>query len=77
MEVILSILAGMFKPDERFIMHRYTSTRVAMIVGLATITGWFGYDLVVNQRPRWDLAIIAGVMAATKVLVMAYLRVTH
>lgn len=77
MEVLLTILASMFKPDERFIMHRYLSTRMAMIVGFILIVAWFNYELVFNHSVHWDLAIIAGVMAATKLLAMAYLRMTH
>ena len=77
MEVILTILASMFKPDERFIMHRYYSTRVAMIVGIVSIVFWFNYELVVNHQLRVDLAIIAGAMAVAKILAMVYLRMTH
>lgn len=77
MEVILTTLASWFKPDERFIMHRYHSTRVAMIVGIVLIVGWFNYEFIVNHHVRWDLAIIAGAMAVTKLVAMAYLRLTH
>ena len=70
MEVILSILGGMLKPDERFIMHRYYSTRVAMIVGIVSIFIWFNYELLVNQQLRLDLAAIAGAMAVAKVAAM-------
>jgi hypothetical protein len=77
MDVILTILASMFKPDERFIMHRYYSTRLSMIVGITLIVVWLNYELVVNHHLRWDLAIIAGVMAITKLLAMLYLRITH
>ena len=77
MEVILTTVASWFKPDERFTMHRYHSTRVAMIVGIILIVGWFNYDLLVNHLVRWDLAIIAGAMAVAKLVAMAYLRITH
>ena len=77
MEVILTTLASMFKPDERFIMHRYYSTRISMIVGISLIVIWFNYELLVNDRLRWDLAIIAGVMAVTKVVAMLYYRTTQ
>ncbi len=77
MEVLLTTLASMFKPDERFIMHRYLSTRIAMAVGFIVIVAWFNYDLILNHSLHWDLAIIAGVMAATKLLAMAYLRIAH
>lgn len=77
MEVILTTLASMFKADERFIMHRYYSTRIAMIVGIVMIVAWFNYELIVNDLIRWDLAIIAGAMAITKIMAMLYLRLTH
>lgn len=77
MEVILTTLAGMFKPDERFIMHRYHSTRLSMMVGVILIAIWFNYELLVNDHLRWDLAIIVGVMAITKLLTMLYLRIAH
>ncbi|UCC64964.1 MAG: hypothetical protein JSV36_07980 [Anaerolineae bacterium] len=77
MEVILTTLASMIKPDERFIMHRYYSTRLSMIVGIILITIWFNYELFVNDHLRLDLAIIAGVMAITKLLAMLYLRIIH
>ena len=74
MEVLLTTIASMFKPDERFIMHRYYSTRIAMIVGIVMIVAWFNYDLLVRDMVRVDLAIIAGSMASTKVLAMLYFR---
>ena len=77
MEVILTTIASMFKSDERFIMHRYYSTRFSMIVGMFLIVAWFSYELIVNQNLRLDLAIIAVVIAVSKILAMAYLRITH
>lgn len=76
MEVILTTLASMFKTDERFIMHRYYSTRISMMVGIILIVAWFNYDFIVNNLLRWDLAIIAGAMAIAKILAMLYFRVT-
>lgn len=77
MEVILSTLTSMFKPDERFIMHRYYSTRLSMIVGIVLIVIWFNYELLVNQHLRLDLAVIAGAIAITKIMAMVYFHVTH
>jgi hypothetical protein len=77
MEVLLSTLASLFNPDERFIMHRYYSTRIAMIVGLILIVGWFNYELLVKDIFRLDLAIIVGVIAVTKLLAMLYYRLTQ
>lgn len=77
MEVILTTIASMFKPDERFIMHRYYSTRFSMIVGMILIVAWFSYELIANQNLRVDLAIIAVAIAVSKILAMVYLRITH
>ena len=77
MEVILTTLASMFKPDERFIMHRYYSTRFSMIVGMVLIVAWFSYELIVNQILRLDLAIIVVAIAVSKILAMVYLRITQ
>lgn len=76
MEVLLTTIASMFKPDERFVMHRYYSTRISMIVGVLLIVFWFNYELIVNDLIRWDLLIIAGVIALTKILAMIYYRFT-
>jgi hypothetical protein len=77
MEVLLSTIASLFKPDERFIMHRYYSTRISMIVGLILIVAWFNYELLVKDILRLDLAIIVGVIAFTKILAMLYFRLTQ
>ena len=77
MEVILTTLASMFQPDERFIMHRYYSTRLSMIVGIVLIAIWFNYELLINHHLRLDLAIIVGVMAVTKLLAMLYFRIAR
>ncbi|NIS79806.1 MAG: hypothetical protein GTO14_06280 [Anaerolineales bacterium] len=70
----ISILASLFKPDERFIMHRYYSSRFSLIVGLTLMVIWFNYELIVNQQLRLDFAIIIGAMALAKILAMLYYR---
>jgi hypothetical protein len=77
MEVMLATLAGLFKPDERFIMHRYYSSRLALAVALIATVGWFNYEIIKNQRLRWDLVAIVGVTALTKVIAMVYYRATQ
>ena len=77
MDVLLTTIASMFKPDERFIMHRYYSTRISMIVGLAVIVAWFNYELIVKDILRLDLAIIVGVFVITKILAMVYYRISQ
>ena len=71
------LLNSLFNVDERFIMHRYYSTRLAMIVGSIMITVWFGYELFANHHLRLDLVIISGAMALTKVAAMLYYRITN
>lgn len=73
MDTLLNLI---FKVDERFIMHRYYSTRLAMIVGVMLIGGWFLYEQFVNDIMRWDLFVILIVMALTKVTAMLYYRLT-
>ena len=63
--------------DERFIMHRYKATRVAMVVGLIGMGAFFWFDYISNRMIRWDLLLIMGAMAVTKVGVMLYYRKTN
>ena len=63
--------------DERFIMHRYRSTRLATIVGVVLMGGWANYELFVNHVLRWDLLIIMAAIALVKVGAMIYYRLTN
>ncbi len=76
---VLSALAGVaaLDVDERFVMHRYYSTRIAMIVGVILLAGWFFYENFINGVLRWDLFIILMAIALTKLGAMVYLRITH
>jgi hypothetical protein len=58
-------------------MHRYYSTRLAMIVGIAMIVVWFNYELLANRHLRLDLLVIAGTTALTKLVAMLYYRITN
>ena len=82
LEIISSVLSALvgaaaLDVDERFIMHRYYSTRIAMIVGMLLLVGWFLYDNFVNGIIRWDLFIILMAIAVTKLGAMVYFRITH
>ena len=77
MDVLLPTIASLFKPDERFIMHRYYSTRIATIVGMVLMAAWFNYELFTKDIFRWDLAVIALAMAITKIVAMVYYRIRH
>ena len=63
--------------DERFIMHRYQSTRLATLVGVVLMGAWTNWELFVNHVLRWDLLIILAAIATVKVGAMLYLRLTH
>ena len=66
-----------FGIDERFIMHRYISTRWAVVVGVVLMAVWVNYEYIVNRTLRIDLLVILLAMLITKVVVMIYYRLTH
>lgn len=70
-------LSRWFGMDERFIMHRYISTRWAVLVGVVLMAAWVNYEYIVNDTLRVDLLVILGAMLVTKVGVMIYYRLTH
>lgn len=76
-ELISTIWAALFEPDERFIMHRYHSSRLALAMGVLMLGAWMLYDLFARGIVRYDLLVILGVMVITKLVAMAYLRLTH
>jgi hypothetical protein len=63
--------------DERFIMHRFKSTRLATAVGLIMMVAWFNYELFVNDTMRVDLFVIVLAMGITKIGAMLYYRVSN
>ena len=62
----------LFGLDERFVMHRYYSTRLATIVGTLLMVLWFNYEYFAHHILRMDLFIIMVVMALVKVGAMLY-----
>ena len=74
MAEFISSVFNFFKPDERFIMHRHQSSRVALIVMTLMMVVWFEYELMVNDRIRWDLLIILSVSMVSKLATMIYYR---
>jgi hypothetical protein len=67
----------LFSIDERFVMHRYLSTRWSVMVGVILMALWVNFEYFVNQTLRMDLVIILLAMAITKLAVMVYLQRTH
>ena len=74
--VILGRSQSAFIFDERFVMHRLKSTRLAAVVGLVMMVGWFGYEAQVHQVYYWHLLVIVVAMAISKLVAMAYYRLT-
>jgi hypothetical protein len=72
-----NLFSKWFVVDERFIMHRYISTRWAVVVGVVLMAFWVNYEYIVNDNLRIDLIIILLAMLATKLAVMIYYRLTH
>jgi hypothetical protein len=63
--------------DERFIMHRFKATRLALMVGMIGMVGFFCFDMFVNRAIRWDLLGILVIMAVTKLGAMLYYQRTN
>jgi|GEM_PF-943979 hypothetical protein len=72
-----NLFSKWFVVDERFVMHRYISTRWAVIVGVVLMAIWVNYEFIINDTLRIDLIIILLAMLVTKVAVMIYYRLTH
>ena len=72
-----NLLSRWFGMDERFIMHRYISTRWAVLVGVVLMAAWVNYEFIHNHTLRIDMLVILGAMLVTKVAVMIYYRLTH
>jgi hypothetical protein len=63
--------------DERFIMHRFKSTRLAVLAGTVLTFVLFTYYAVVRDEIRWDLFSIIASMAVVKICAMVYYRKTN
>jgi len=72
-----NIFSRWFAIDERFVMHRYISTRWSVLVGVILMAIWVNYEYLVNDTLRIDLLIILLAMAVTKVGVMIYYHLAH
>ncbi len=72
-----NLFSKWFSVDERFVMHRYISTRWAVVVGVILMAAWVNYEYIVNDTLRIDLLVILLAMLVTKVAVMIYYRLTH
>lgn len=62
--------------DERFLTHRLRATSLAGVAGGVTASLLFAYYYFVEQSPRWDLLVVALVIAAVKLGALAFYRMT-
>lgn len=72
-----NLLARVFSADERFIMHRYYSTRWALVVSAIFMGAWVLYDYFLKDTVRSDFILILAIMAVTKIGFLLYYRLTH
>jgi hypothetical protein len=72
-----NLFSKWFVVDERFLMHRYISTRWTVIVGTILMAIWVNYEYYINHTLRFDIVVILLAMVITKVAVMIYYRLTH
>ncbi|MCA9931009.1 MAG: hypothetical protein KC419_21135 [Anaerolineales bacterium] len=63
--------------DERFVMHRLYSTRLAAVVTAVVMAVWFEYELLVNEVYHWDVFVFLVVLAVTKVAAMVFYRLRN
>jgi hypothetical protein len=63
--------------DERFVMHRFKSTRLAVLVGTVMLLAFFTYHAVVDKTIRWDLFSVMAAMAVVKICAMLYYHRTN
>ena len=70
--MLTGLFNRLFGIDERFVMHRYYSTRLATIVGMVLMVVWFNYEYFFHHVLRMDIFFILVVMAVVKVAAIVY-----
>jgi hypothetical protein len=63
--------------DERFLAHRLRATSLAGICGAIVALAWFVYHLLTAGQWRWDLLSVGLTMAAVKLALMIWYRLTE
>ncbi len=63
--------------DERFKLHQYKSTRLAIFANIAVLAFVFYYELIANKITRWDIFIVLSITAVVKIMAMIFYRVTN
>lgn len=62
--------------DERFLIHRLKASRAALIAGLVVLCTWLVADLVLNDRVQWQILLVLGTIAVTKLGAMSFYQKT-
>jgi hypothetical protein len=62
--------------DERFLIHRLRSTRLAAIVGVIVMGVLMIYELLVRGSLSWQMLVVISAMAITKWGTMLYYQKT-
>jgi len=75
--MLRNFISKIFSVDERFVMHRYYSTRLAVTVGAIVAGAWIYYDYFIKGILQSELLVVLLVMAVTKIATMIYYRLTH
>lgn len=63
--------------DERFKLHQYKSTRLAIFANVAVLAFVFYYELIANKETRWDIFIVLSITAVVKIVAMIVYRLTN
>ena len=63
--------------DERFKLHQYKSTRLAIFANVAVLAFVFYYELIANKVTRWDIFILLSITAVVKIVAMIIYRITN
>jgi hypothetical protein len=63
--------------DERFVLHRYKSTRFATMVTALTMVAIFNYDYLARGLLNQSMILLLSIMAGAKVAAMVYYRFTN
>ena len=63
--------------DERFLEYRLRSSSTAGMAGALFAWAVFMYRLIFEHTTQWDLVAVIGVIAAVKLVLMAFYFLRH
>lgn len=71
--VVLSFIGEQKASDERELQHRFTASRIALIVGTAILSVGILYQLFTHQLDYWLLVALIGINVS-KIISLIYLN---